>query len=373
MTNAPISALAADPRIPTTLYAGYECGGLVKSTDGGAGWRSAEVGLTRNAVYTRPILLALTIDPTAPDTVIASTDTGIFMSTDGGDAWRDLNAGFAASTLVRDPTDPRILYAIVNLGTGDTLRRSTDGGISWAVVPTGFVAETIAVDPTTSTTLYAGVGAYLSTPGTVFKSTDGGGGWSKLTLGFPGAGTIYRITIDPRTPSTVYAGTDVGVFKSTDGGASWNHEFASPASVYALVIDRATSTTLYAGTSGSNGRGVLRSTDGGTTWSDFNHGLRISFTSVLVTAPHTPDTLYAGGDGGSIFVIQPVAVCAGDCDGAGGVTVDDIVTMVNVALGDADVTSCVAGDSNEDGAITVDEVLAAVNNALNVTCIARIP
>jgi hypothetical protein len=63
--------------------------------------------------------------------------------------------------------------------------------------------------------------------------------------------------------------------------------------------------------------------------------------------------------------------CAGDCNCNGGVTVDEILTMVNIALGNTPVTTCEAGDANHDGQITVDEILTAVNHALN-GCPARI-
>jgi len=46
------------------------------------------------------------------------------------------------------------------------------------------------------------------------------------------------------------------------------------------------------------------------------------------------------------------------------VTVDEILTMVNIAFGNTPVTACDAGDANHDGQITVDEILTAVNNAL---------
>ncbi len=57
--------------------------------------------------------------------------------------------------------------------------------------------------------------------------------------------------------------------------------------------------------------------------------------------------------------------CVGDCNGDALVTVDEILVMVNIAIGAEPVQSCVAGDANGDGFITVDEILAAVNNALN--------
>jgi hypothetical protein len=54
------------------------------------------------------------------------------------------------------------------------------------------------------------------------------------------------------------------------------------------------------------------------------------------------------------------------------VTVDEILTMVNIALGNIRVGTCTAGDANADGRIMVDEILAAVDNALK-GCRASIP
>jgi len=56
--------------------------------------------------------------------------------------------------------------------------------------------------------------------------------------------------------------------------------------------------------------------------------------------------------------------CVGDCNGSGQVTIDEILSLVNIALGNAEVASCEAGDANLDGQITIDEILTAVNNAL---------
>lgn len=59
------------------------------------------------------------------------------------------------------------------------------------------------------------------------------------------------------------------------------------------------------------------------------------------------------------------AQCVGDCGGDGDVTVDEIITMVNIALGAQPTSNCAVGDANRDGDITVDEIIQAVNNALN--------
>jgi hypothetical protein len=57
--------------------------------------------------------------------------------------------------------------------------------------------------------------------------------------------------------------------------------------------------------------------------------------------------------------------CVGDCGRDGIVTVDELLTIVNIALGNAAVSLCTPGDANGDQKITVDEILAAVNHALN--------
>jgi hypothetical protein len=71
------------------------------------------------------------------------------------------------------------------------------------------------------------------------------------------------------------------------------------------------------------------------------------------------------GAGPYQLTVNTSAPCVGDCTGDAHVTVDDILTMVNIALGNAETSECQRGDANEDGRITVDEILQAVNNALN--------
>lgn len=61
----------------------------------------------------------------------------------------------------------------------------------------------------------------------------------------------------------------------------------------------------------------------------------------------------------------PVLPCVGDCNFDGQVTVDEILNMVNIALGNASVEACIAGDPNHDRQLTVNEILSGVNDALN--------
>lgn len=54
--------------------------------------------------------------------------------------------------------------------------------------------------------------------------------------------------------------------------------------------------------------------------------------------------------------------CTGN--GSGDVTVNQLITMVSIALGNAQLSTCPVGDADGDGAITVDEIIRAVNNVL---------
>jgi len=59
-----------------------------------------------------------------------------------------------------------------------------------------------------------------------------------------------------------------------------------------------------------------------------------------------------------------LARCLGDCDASGDVTVNELITMVNIALGSANISLCAVGDADSSGTIEINEIIAAVNNAL---------
>ncbi len=65
-----------------------------------------------------------------------------------------------------------------------------------------------------------------------------------------------------------------------------------------------------------------------------------------------------------LFGGSAAALCPGDLNADGVVTVDEILTMANAAVNGCPDTGC-PGDLNGDGIVTVDEILQAVNAALN--------
>ena len=117
------------------------------------------------------------------------------------------------------PDDPNIVYA----GTqNEGIFKSTDYGDTWAAAGGGLTGAItyLTPDPTRSGRLFA------STANAFYLSEDGGATWSNVM-----AVPAYAVSIDPKTPSTVYATARTqGVFRSSDGGHTWQpiHTWIAP-------------------------------------------------------------------------------------------------------------------------------------------------
>ncbi len=69
------------------------------------------------------------------------------------------------------------------------------------------------------------------------------------------------------------------------------------------------------------------------------------------------------GDNPTFVTIEPVARCIGDCNADGAVTVNELVTGVDMALALEPLAACPAFDADGDHRVTVNEVVEAVNDA----------
>ena len=108
-------------------------------------------------------------------------------------------------------------------------------------------------------------------------------------------------------------------------------------------------------------------------------------TPSKMSGPTTPDTVslncdrsgipaatrdsaavvFSGAGRTATVQVNLIVPCVGDCNEDGQVTVNEIITMANIALGNADISTCFAGDEDGDGEIRISEIITAVNYALN--------
>lgn len=159
---------------------------------------------------------------------------------------------------------------------------------------------------------------YAATSHGVFKTTDGGASWTASNTGLAGV-SVFSLAIDPKTPTTVYAGTFGNrVFKSTDAGQHWRPAstgFADDTAL-SLAIDPLNPATLYSGTTNSGtttsssrtptaaffpGRGVFKSSNGAEAWAAANPGLPPAIVTAVALAPSNPAVLYAGTNVAGVF------------------------------------------------------------------------
>lgn len=189
----------------------------------------------------------------------------------------------------------------------------------------------ITIDPTNPKVVWVGTGESwtrnsVSVGNGIYKSVDGGDNWTNM--GLKESERIAKILVDPSSPNTVYAcvpgklwsdSEDRGVYKTTNGGQTWTKILkGSNASTGCsmMSMDPKSPKTLFAGMwdfrrkgwtfrSGGDGEtapsasGLLKSTDGGATWSDLNESSAKGLPAkpwgrVAVTvAPSNPNVVYA--------------------------------------------------------------------------------
>jgi hypothetical protein len=91
--------------------------------------------------------------------------------------------------------------------------------------------------------------------------------------------------------------------------------------------------------------------------------------SIWRLPPSNPGLIRRVQRGWTTLAVSPTKnasqMCGGDCDNNGTVTVDEIVTRVNIALGSLSLDLCPRFDCNGIGRVTVDCIVKAVDAALN--------
>jgi photosystem II stability/assembly factor-like uncharacterized protein len=317
-------ALSGVANQPNVFYAGYDNGGVWRSTDYGSNW----VPLFDNEPTGS--IGAIAVAPSDPNVIYVGTGAGIirpdlsvgdgmYKSTDAGKTWTHL--GLRETQMIAnievDPTNPnRLFVAALGHPYGPNAERgifrSTDGGKTFEKVlyKDEYVSgNDVRIDPKNPNIVYAALwqqqqsyieGAeFGGTEGGIFKSTDGGTTWKQLTNGLPAGVIEANLGVSMSAPSTIYAmvaGTSgsatparagttgsIGFYKSTDAGEHWtlaardaNNPAASPSATLdprplvrigggdlpTIAVDPKNPNVVY-----SASTVFWRTEDGGVTWS----------------------------------------------------------------------------------------------------------
>ncbi len=278
-----VRSLAVDSSNMTTVYAGTQGNGVLRSDDCGKTWQPAGLG--------GRIVKSIAVSPVEPETVYAGTKPAhVFVSRDRGAHWTEL-AGFRRirsrwfwfspaelpfSAYVQAvgvaPTNPNIIIAGIEAGA---VVRSDDGGNTWSGHRTGALRDchTLFFHPTRADWVYecGGGGAAVSRDaGMTFiqpkQGLDRNYGWA--------------CAADPERPEVWYASLSTGPFQAHGEGNAQAYIYRAIGGApfeklsgglpqpldympYALITDPGAAGHLYAGLSNGD---IWHTVDYGDTW-----------------------------------------------------------------------------------------------------------
>lgn len=238
---------------PGSLYVGIEPAGLFVSHDAGASWHSVATlndhptNTTWQPAGGGLALHSIIVDPENAQRIYCALSAGgVYRSDDGGASWRSINRGVRADfqpqrypetgqcvhKLLLHPRRNERLYQQNHCG----VYRSDDRGENWTEITAGLPSDfgyALAIDPHDADTLFvipeesSHMRATVEGKLRVYRSTDAGASWHALTRGLPQENAYVSIlregmTSDTGEPCGVYFGTSSGhLFASPDAGVSW--------------------------------------------------------------------------------------------------------------------------------------------------------
>ncbi len=158
-----ISDLVLDPFNPNVLYLGTNQG-VYKTNGGGGYWYQIRYGMTTEEERN---ITALAKDPVVTSTLYAGSYGGkVYKSIDSGASWIIINNGLPEysgawiTDIAVDPINPSIIYTGYWYSSKEKISgvyKSMDGGLNWSHIGlNGHIYYYIEIDPVTSTTLYVG-------------------------------------------------------------------------------------------------------------------------------------------------------------------------------------------------------------------------
>lgn len=256
-------AAAQDNEVQTTA-------GAVKptwnATQGGDGWDAAFDKIVIDRAYCTSGFWS----PAPCTRLHRSTNDGATFPTEITPWGTTSDAGCYLAPIATDPSNAGILY----VSGSQNLWQSRDVGATWRILSPFVGTGTVDVARANSSNVVIAVGSQVFVSTNALAATVGppiGVTFTDITRNLPGR-TVTRVMFDPVDPGTLYAvlggfnspGQIGHVFRTTITAAAWT-DISPPVDLpfSALALSaKSTPTTIFAGTD----LGVLRSVDGGASW-----------------------------------------------------------------------------------------------------------
>lgn len=146
----------------------------------------------------------------------------------------------------------------------------------------------------------------------LYRLAADGGDWEALSGGLPEAPAIRALTVHPRQPNTLFAGTQTGPYRSDDYGATWRKvpvpDREQP--VWSFLFHPRDPDVIFVGYENCE---IYRSEDGGASWEELPVSVRfpeittapganpVKRVLMMAASETEPDLLYAEIEVGGII------------------------------------------------------------------------
>lgn len=224
--------------------------------------------------------LCVAVHPVDTGTVfVGSASGGLWKSVTGGigaNAWTRINTGYpdlAVSHIAIDSANPLVMY----IGTGENY---------------GYQFSLNGLNVRVTRGMY-GIG--------ILKTTDGGNTWTKsLDWSYNNKRGVWKVIINPKNSSMLYAATSEGIYKTVNSGNNW-YQVLNYKMVMDMEINPVDTNILYSSvgnltnTIPQTDKGIFKTTNGGINWVKLSGGLPANWTgkATIEIYKGNPELIYA--------------------------------------------------------------------------------
>ncbi|MFB8169045.1 WD40/YVTN/BNR-like repeat-containing protein [Kitasatospora purpeofusca] len=202
-----LHTVLCDPRDPERLLVAVSSGGVYRSKDGGGSWEPSNTGLRAEFFPEEnqypefgQCVHKIARDAVNPDRLYLQNHGGVYRSDDGGASWRSIADGLPADfgfAIAAHPHRADTAYVFPLGGADDRIPpgrhcrvfRTDDGGDSWQALAEGLPGEDhygVVLRDALRTDDLAPAGIYFGTrTGEVYASNDEGAHWSPVLSHLP--------------------------------------------------------------------------------------------------------------------------------------------------------------------------------------------
>jgi len=212
------------------FYSPAPCTLVFRSTNDGQSFPTNVTPWT-TASDTGCYLAPVTTDPTNGGIVYVSGSQNLWQSRDGGGTWRIIGTFGRTGDVDVAATNGNNVVIAVGTQVFITTNALATTGVAFNNITRNLPGRTVTrarIDPVDPTIVYAVLGGFSgSSGGHVFRTSIAAASWTDISpvnsLGEQVNVPFNALALDGTdTPTTIYAGTDLGVLRSMDGGLSWS-------------------------------------------------------------------------------------------------------------------------------------------------------